>query len=277
MAASILFSNAQTIRPLSISLYVAHPMASFCVQLSHKIRKLFSIQALQSLWEHLLRSTHPVNVDRILSTIDRDKMNRLREHYPHRPGSAKVNRFENANHWIPVNVERAQDLWLDRASPLRILDLGCGAGYFLYVSEFFGHEALGLDTDDDPLFRGTTELLNVRRIISRIEPGVPLPDLDGKFDLVTAHRICFQRIARRGKDDWKEWPAENWKFFINDIRTRFLRPEGRLLLDFNPHVDGSYFTPDVRACFQSLGGRFFRSKVLFAAEANQRAKFKCSR
>ena len=61
--------------------------------------------------------------------------------------------YEDAAHWIGVHVAHAQDLWLDRTPPLRILDLGCGAGYFLYVCRFFGHEGIGVDTDEEPLFR----------------------------------------------------------------------------------------------------------------------------
>ena len=169
-------------------------MASSPVKLSHKLQKLFSIQALQSLWEHLLRLIHPVKVDAILNTIDRERMNRLREQYPHRPGSAKVNRFENADYWIPINVERAQDLWLDRTPPLRILDLGCGAGYFLYVCRFFGHETLGLDTDEDPLFRGTTEFLNVRRVISRIRAAVNTASIRAKRSsvLCSSYWTCWR-------------------------------------------------------------------------------------
>jgi SAM-dependent methyltransferase len=167
-------------------------------------------------------------------------------------------------------VERAQDLWLDRAPPLRVLDLGCGAGYFLYVCKFFGHNVLGLDTDNEPLFRATLALLDVPRTVARIEPDVPLPDLGTKFDLVAAHRICFQRIG--GKN---EWTPQHWEFFINDIRTRFLEPSGRLLLDFNPRPDGSsFFTPELRACFLSQGARLFRSKALFAADPGERPSFK---
>ena len=102
---------------------------------------------------------------------------------------------------------------------MRILDLGCGAGYFLYVCKFFGHDVLGFDTDIEPLFRATTALLDVPRVIGRIERQTPLPDLGGKFDLVTAHRICFHRIGR--VRDGVEWSPADWEFFINDIRMRF--------------------------------------------------------
>jgi SAM-dependent methyltransferase len=165
------------------------------MRFSHKIQKLFSKEILESLWEHAGRWTHPVNSDRILASVNRKEFAMLRERYPYKATSPRINRFEDADYWVGINVERAQDLWLDRAPPLRILDLGCGAGYFLYVCETFGHEGLGLDTDNEPLFRATTELLSVKRIISRIEPGVSLPDLDRRFDLVAAHRVCFHRLG----------------------------------------------------------------------------------
>jgi SAM-dependent methyltransferase len=155
------------------------------VRFAHKIRKLFSSEALASVWEHASRATHPVNARRILATVDREKMSRLREQYPYGANSPRINRFEDADYWVAVNVERAQDLWLDRAPPLRILDLGCGAGFFLYVARLFGHDAIGLDTDHEPLFRATTELLNVRRVIARIEPFVPLGN--GAPDLFQPH------------------------------------------------------------------------------------------
>jgi len=245
------------------------------VQLSRKFQKLFSFEGLESFWEHASRWTHPVNPDRILATIDRPEFARLRERYPYRPNSARINRFEDAEYWIGINVERAQDLWLDRSPPLRILDLGCGAGYFLYVCRFFGHEGLGLDTDDEPFFRGTTAFLNMRRVVARIHPQVPLPDLGERFDLVTAHRVCFHRMGRAENGEWKEWRPADWKFFINDIRTRFLKPDGRLLLDFNPRRDNSsFFTPELRTCFVSQGARIFRSKALLGASPNRRPRFK---
>lgn len=245
------------------------------MRVSRKFQKLFSFDAVESLWEHVCRWTHPVSSRRILATLDRAELARLREAYPYRPNARRINMYEDAPHWIGVHVAHAQDLWLDRSPPLRILDLGCGAGYFLYVCRFFGHEGLGLDTDEEPLFRGTTELLNVHRVVSRIHPQVPLPDLGEKFDLITGHRVCFHRLARAANGEWNEWASADWKFFISDIRTRFLKPGGRLLLDFNPRPGGSsFFTKKLRACFLSEGARIFRSKALLAADPNQRPRFK---
>jgi hypothetical protein len=143
------------------------------------------------------------------------------------------------------------------------------------VCRIFGHQGLGLDTDSNPLFGGTTELLKVRRVIARIEPNVPLPDLGQRFDLITAYRVCFQRLGRAQNGDWLEWTPDQWRFFFNDLRTRFLAPGGRILLEFNPRRDGSsFFTPELRACFLSEGARIFRAKALLAADAEKKPRFK---
>lgn len=243
------------------------------MKFTRKIRKIFSREGAESVCEHLSRWTHPVSVDRILATIDPSSLANLRARYPIGLEQPKINRFADVPYWLRINVERVQDIWLDRTPPLRILDLGCGAGYFLYVAKFFGHDVLGLDLDDHQLFRDTLALLQVPRVISRIDPNTPLPELDRKFDLITAHRICFQRIG--GARSGKEWSSAHWKFFIDDIRSRFLAPGGRLLLDFNPRTDGSsFFTPEWRDFFRSQGARIRRSKALFASDPSQSAKFR---
>ena len=259
---------------LCSSLYVELPMSSSGVRLSHKVRKLFSVDALLSLSEHIARRTHPVSASRIAATVDQAALDNLREKYPRRADSPKINRFEDARYWIRINLKRVQDLWLDRSPPMRILDLGCGSGFFLYICKLFHHDVVGLDRDTNPMFRATTEFLGVPRVAADIDPMVPLPDLGEKFDLVTAYRICFQRISTQQKGEWQEWSPKEWKFFLDDIRTRFLQPNGRLLLDFNPRPDGSYFDEPVRECFREQGARFFRSKVLFAADLQERPKFK---
>src|SRR5256885_620165 len=125
---------------------------------------LLSSQLFASGFEHLSRLTHPVNKQRILEKLDRAQFEKLRDQYPYRPGSPRINRFEDVVYWIKINIERAQDLWLDRSPPMHILDLGCGAGYFLYIAKYFGHNVVGFDIDNEPLFRATTQLLEVPRV-----------------------------------------------------------------------------------------------------------------
>ena len=243
------------------------------MRFSRKLQKLLSTELFASGFEHLSRLTHPVNKREILDDIDWLQFKDLRHKYPYRPGSPQINRFEDIKYWIDINVERAQDLWLDRAPPLRILDLGSGAGYFIYVCKHFGHDVLGFDTDNEPLFRATIELLNVSRVIGRIERQTPLPDLHQTFDLVTAHRICFHRIGK--VRDGVEWSTVDWKFFIDDIRTRFLNENGRLLLDLNPRPGGSsFFTAELRKFFLSQGARIRRSKALLGKNPDVRPRFR---
>jgi SAM-dependent methyltransferase len=245
------------------------------VRLSRKFQKLFTRDAAESLWENACRWTHPVNARQILAGIDRTELENLRQQYPYRPNARKINAYEDAAYWIGVNVKRVQDLWLDRSPPLQILDLGCGPGYFLYLCRLFGHEGIGIDPDDEPFFRGTTQLFDVRRVIARIYPQTPLPDLAKRFDLVTGHRVCFHRISRRQNGEWLEWTPADWEFFINDIRTRFLKSDGRLLLEFNRRHNGSsFFTEELRAFFESQGARIFRWKALLGADKNQRPRFR---
>jgi SAM-dependent methyltransferase len=255
-------------------LSVATAMSWSSVRATRKLAKLFSADAVHSLSEHATRWMHPVSAKKIRATVDQAALDRLREKYPRSPGSPKINQFEDADYWIRINLKRVQDLWLDRSSPMRILDLGCGSGFFLYICKLFGHDVVGLDRDTNPMFRAIVELLGVPRVDSDIEPNVPLSGLGPPFDLVTAYRICFQRISTDKKGVWREWGPAEWQFFLNDIRTRVLRPRGRLLLDFNPRDDGSYFHPEVRELFESEGARFFRSKVLFAATRKEQPKFK---
>jgi SAM-dependent methyltransferase len=243
------------------------------MRFSRKLRKLFSTELFASAWEHLTRASHPIDKRGILASLDHSKFEKLREQFPYRPGSARINRFEDVVYWTDINIERAQDLWLDRAPPLRILDLGSGAGYFLYVCKYFGHDVLGFDTGSEPLFRATTELLQVRRVIGRIERQTLLPDFEEKFDLVTAHRICFHRIGKLR--DGIEWSTADWEFFVTDVRSNVLAENGRLLLDFNPRPDGSsFFTPELREFFLDQGARILRSKALLDKSPSVRPRFR---
>src|SRR2546423_12266403 len=235
------------------------------MKLSRKFQKLLDSSLIGSASEYAARLTHPVNNRRIFESFNKLEFERIRERSPYRPNPKRIRKF----------IKSIQDLWLDRSAPLSILDLGCGAGYFAHICKLFGHDAMGLDMDEEPLYRETLQLLNVKRVVSRIEAQAPLPDLGQRFDLVTATRVCFQFKRWPEKANRQEWSCEDWRFFINDIRTRFLKPHGRLFLQFNPRPDDSPFiTPELRECFLGEGGLILRSKLLFAADPRERPHFK---
>ena len=246
------------------------------MRLSRKFQKLFTRDAAESLWEHACRWTHPVSGGRILATIDRPELAKLREHYPYRSNARKINAYEDADYWVGVNVKRVQDLWLDRSPPLQILDLGCGPGYFLYLCRLFGHEGLGLDPDDEPFFRGTTKFFGVRRDRSPNQCAEAVCPISAKHS-TSSPRIAFVSTESNERENgtWLEWTEADWKYFIDDVRSRFLKPDGRLLLEFNRRQDGSsFFTPQLRAFFASQGARIVRWKALLAADSSQRPRFK---
>ena len=208
------------------------------VRFRHKIRKLVDGRSLVSARKHTLRllrtGRFPLNKKRVIETIDPVGFAQIRKRYEVANPGADWPKYLDLDRWIGINIRRIRQVELDLARPRRILDLGCGAGYFLYIAQLLGHSGLGLDMDRLAMFREVTRLLGVRRVVQRIEAFRPLPDFGQKFDLITAHRVCFHRIARTASGEWSEWTPADWEFFINDIRTRFLKPGGRLLLDFNP-------------------------------------------
>src|SRR5438270_12883058 len=143
------------------------------MRVGHKLLKLFDPEIIASTREHMHRALHPVSVRKLHIELERDKSwEALRQKYPRRV--KEVHRFGDTNFWIKRNVERAQDLSLDRGPRRHILDLGCGPGFFLYVAEKLGHTGVGLDIDEQAIFRDTLRLLKVNRVVHCIQPRFDL-------------------------------------------------------------------------------------------------------
>jgi SAM-dependent methyltransferase len=230
------------------------------MRLAHKLRKVVDPDIIASTREHMHRVLHPISARKIHVELERDKSwEALRQKYPR--GVKEVHRFGDTKFWIKRNVERAQDLSLDRGPRRYILDLGCGPGYFIHIAQKLGHSGLGLDIDEQPIFRDTLRLLKVHRVVHRIEPGRPLPLPAQKFDLITSYLTCFHRIERLADGNWHTWSQDQWQFFLDDVRGTQLNSGGMLLLEFHPQKDGKRFPEDVRELFLRNGACLFRSKV----------------
>ena len=145
------------------------------------------------------------------------------------------------------------------------LDIGCGAGYFLYICKWLGHDVRGLDIDESAMFTELTKMLRISRVIWRIERYVPLPDLGPKFDVITAYMICFNDH----KTDHIWGPAE-WEFFLADV-ARHLTPSGRIHLEFNREFDGTWYTQELHDYFAKRGAEIDRHRVAFTAKTRARA------
>ena len=156
-----------------------------------------------------------------------------------------------------INVQRVRELELDYSPPSRILDIGCGAGYFLYICKTLGHEVLGLDMDNFPMFRELTKCSKCQRVIARIDAFQPLPKLDRKFDVITAHLICFNAH----KSD-KLWGPAEWDFFLNDLASH-LNPGGRVWLELNREYRWQLLFTRAGGIFPRRGAELHGYRVVF--------------
>jgi SAM-dependent methyltransferase len=142
--------------------------------------------------------------------------------------------------WIPFNVCRIGALALHTSPAKRILDIGCGPGYFLAAGRVCGHDCYGIDASATVLTeierRVYSELLAALACDRKVAPllierYVPMSLQQSGYDLITAFWICFNR--HRQAD---EWGVDEWAFFVDDAR-RHLRPGGLLHLELNANPE----------------------------------------
>ena len=229
----------------------------------HKIKKLVSGPGLASARKHTLRilrpNRFPLETKRVIETIDPAAFEQIRRrHAVENPGEHWP-KYLDLDRWIGISIRRIREIELDLARRKRILDLGCGAGYFLYIAQLLGHSGLGLDVDSVPMFSDITRLLGVRRVIQRIRAFDPLPVLGAKFDLVTAFMICFNNHKQTNL-----WGVAEWEFFLDNL-ARHLAPRGRVWLELNCEYDGTFYTPELKAFFQRRGARIDEHKIIFTS------------
>ena len=233
------------------------------MQFRHKIRKLVDGRSLASARKHTLRllRTNRFSLDtrRVIETIDPARFEQIRGRYAVANPGADWPKYLDLDRWIEINIRRIREVELDLSRPKRILDLGCGAGYFLYIAQLLGHSGLGLDMDRVAMFRDITRLLGVRRVVQRIEAFRPLPDFGQKFDLITAFMICFNEHKMPGL-----WKVPEWDFFLDNL-AKHLKPRGRVWLELNQEYDGTFYTPELKKFFQKRGARINEHKIIFTS------------
>ena len=231
------------------------------VQLRHKIQKLVDGRSLDSARKHtlrLLRATRfPLDTKRVIETIDPVRFEQIHRRYAVADPGADWPKYLNLKRWIAVNIRRIRRLELDLSRPKRILDLGCGTGYFLYIAQLLGHSGVGLDIDRLPMFREITRLLGVSRVVQQIQAFRPLPNLGQKFDVITAFMVCFNDHKMPGL-----WGVPEWDFFLDDL-AKHLKPRGRIWLELNQEYDGTFYTPELKEFFENRGARIDEHKIIF--------------
>ncbi len=232
------------------------------MRFSYKLRKVLTGDAYASARRHVRQfflGRAPLNFDaaRITKTVDAKKFREIyQRHTVEDPGDAWP-KYLDLERWMEINLRRVRDLGLDLGGKKRVLDIGCGTGYFLYICQYLGHDVLGLDLDEEPGFTEMVDLLGVKRKIWRIEAFELLPDLGPKFDVIAAHMICFN-----GHKSDKLWRIPEWEFFLDDL-ARHLEPRGQVCLELNREYDGSLHTPELKEYFESRGAEVHTQRVLF--------------
>ncbi len=222
------------------------------MKLHRKLAKLTRPETYRRGWRRAQRSVFRLPFGPVLASIDQDRLVEIQKHY----AGAK---YADIDQWLRVNRERVQDLKLHRRPPQRVLDLGCGGGFFLFILKRFNHSVLGLDVDESPLFKELLEVFGVPRTLFRIQPFESLPNLHQQFDWITAFSIGFDRY--RGTNS--RWGPGEWEFLLCDLQRR-IAPGGKIYLTLNPLPNGDYLTAELRQFFYSRGADIERERIFFA-------------
>jgi SAM-dependent methyltransferase len=163
--------------------------------------------------------------------------------------------------WLRSKMMRAIELGLDKSAQASVLDLGCGAGYFLYCCKYLGHNVHGIDLPDYEFYRDMIALFGISRTGFRIEAFKNLPVLNRRFDVITAHQICFN-----GHKTEKLWGVDEWDFFLSDLNENYLNPGGTIALEINEEPSIGFYTKEVGKYFESRSARIFRGRVIFSRD-----------
>ena len=226
------------------------------MKLSRKIRKLTQPLTYRRGWRRARRHIFRVPLGPLLARIDQKRLREIQQR--HVNASTAYVKYANIDPWLRLNRERVQDLNLHRSPPSRVLDLGCGAGFFLFIAKKLGHTVQGLDVGDVAVFTELLQLFEVPRVAWTIKAFEPLPDLGRKFDWITAFSVNFNLYH----PSQRRWTSAEWDFFLRDLQ-RHLAPGGKIFFGLNPLYDGDFYTSELRELFLSRGANLERERIFF--------------
>ncbi len=183
----------------------------------------------------------------LIATVDEPSLMALRGRYAERMRKAgAVSRYKYLDvvfHTLQ-KLLLARELGLHQGRPRRVLDIGTGGGHLPFVCRLYGHDAVGIDVAD-AFYDGLAACVGVERTTVRVEAQTPLPDLGGRFDVITACDIAFNE-KREGKTRGLYWSLQDWQFFLNDLAVNQLRMPGTIYLKLNRDARGRVLGVDRR-------------------------------
>lgn len=231
--------------------------------LRHKIGKLFRAESYRRMWRHVERILAPLPLRPLRARIDQQRLRELQQRHASPPPDAPAHwrhysKYLDLDKYLRINARRVQYLRLHRSPPKDILDIGCGAGFFLFVAQACGHHGLGLDVDKVPVFDELIDLFGLERMIAHVRRLEPLPDLGRKFDLITAFSPAFHG----GRNTSWDWGVREWDYLISDL-DRHLKPGGRIFFGLNPAYNGEFYTDEILQLFLRRGAAVERENIFF--------------
>ena len=185
-------------------------------------------------------------IKQMRDAIDPVKFADIKQRYQHIDPSPGFSKFVDLDTFLPMTYMHFRYAGLENVkTPLDILDLGTGAGYFPLLCRLQGHQVQATDlpfTEDIPathFYSEMMDLLGVRCFGYRIQPFTPLPSVGQRFDLITAFSVVFNNHGTP-----QPWGPAEWDFFINDLRATHAKPNARLVVRLNrdPPQGGPFFT-----------------------------------
>lgn len=187
----------------------------------------------------------------IVNSIDRKRFTEIAARYGSAVTPERREKYLDLERWIAVSIERVQRAGLDSGPARRVLDLGCGCGYFLYTCKLLGHEVLGVDVPErQSMYTEVRELLGVPWIPHVIRAFDPLPDL-GKVDVLAAHMVTFN-----GHRTPSVWGRREWDWLLGAVAAPVVS------LELNAELQGEPYPHGIREHFTRLGGKVDAHRVL---------------
>lgn len=203
---------------------------------------------------------------RFLRAIDLDAMKQVQANY--------ATQTRDKNPWVRFLIPednlhrecfRARRYGMHRTEhgKLRLLDVGTGPGYYLFVCSQFGHEVIGVDLDV-PLMDRVANVLGVDRRVWPIDRDWPPVPFSGKFNMITAFQIGFDGTIGPEPDPWN---AADWKRFLDFMISNHLEEGGRFVLTGVRSClkESEYFDPEVVAMLRSHGAKVDRGRIEIAS------------
>ncbi len=136
-----------------------------------------------------------------------------REYYEMRKGKNGINDFFNTNLEMPTTLKV-----LGTVKNKKVLDLGCGPGFYVKILTQKGAKVRGIDISEESIKIAQEENPNIEFKIGDITKKFPYKD--SEFDVVLA-TLIFDHI-------------EDWNIFLKEIK-RILKKDGILVFStYNP-------------------------------------------